>query len=355
MFARAIALCAVLALASPAQAGKPFDIHGLIVGNEGARYVKGVPTLDLQQQRGAIELRSLGFYNNHPMFAIAFYNAGPEPVNIGLEDIHAAANGSALRVFPVEELERQAKHKAWWSQFAIAMLGGVSAGLAASQRNTYPSTITRPYGTYSVHASYPSLAGQLQAENISLNTAWSIAAIQYQLDRTIELINDHVVQRTTIDPGSTYGGLIIMDKLKEGDPPYELHLDVDWNGERYPFAYVMQKPGRPVPDRYTAMLADHSKPRALNALFEKPAPDGAMGPQRNLPSAKKVEGAIFLASGAVKIPAKTKSGYCLKTPDDYVATGAIDTPVITSALPRCLDDSGKVETHKDSAFRTYKE
>jgi hypothetical protein len=335
------------------QAGKPFDIHGLIIGNEGARYVKGVPTLDLQQTRGAIELRSLGFYNNHPMFAIAFYNAGPEPVNIGLEDIHVAANGTVLRVFPVEELERQAKHKAWWSQFAIAMLGGVSAGLAASQRNTYHSTTTGPYGTYSVHASYPSLAGQLQAENISLNTAWSIAAIQYQLDRTIELINDHVVQRTTIDPGSTYGGLIIMDKLKQGNPPFEMHLDVDWNGERYPFAYVMQKPGRVVPERYTAMLAEKSKPRALSAVFAAPAV--ASGPVHALSPPKKIEGAILLSSGAVKIPAKTKSGYCLKTPDGYVATGAIDTPAITTALPRCLDDSGRVEKHKDSAFRKYED
>jgi hypothetical protein len=62
-----------------------------------------------------------------------------------------------------------------------------------------------------------------------------------------------------------------------------------------------------------------------------------------------------LASGAVKIPAKTKSGYCLKAPDGYVATGAVDTPVITAALPRCLDDSGRVEKHKDSAFRKYEE
>lgn len=353
MTVRVVAFCGLLLMATSAQAGKPFDVHGLIVGNEGARYVKGVPTLDLQQQRGAIQLRSLGFYNNHPMFAIAFYNAGAEPVNIGLEDIHATANGEPLRIFPVEELERQAKHKAWWSQFAIAMLGGVSAGLAASQRDHSYGTIRGPYGTYTIHTSYPSLAGQLQAERISLDTAWGIAAIQYQLDRTIELINDHVVQRTTVDPGSTYGGLIIMDKLKKGDPPFELHLDADWNGERYPFAYVMQKPGRPVPERYSAMLAAKAKPKALNAMFATPAPNEAPMPAGRPPARKRIEGAIFLSSGAVKIPAKTKSGYCLKTPDNYVATGAIDTPVITAALPRCLDDSGKVEVHRDSALRRY--
>lgn len=341
-------------LAAPAQAGKPFDIHGLIVGNEGARYVKGVPTLDLQQQRGAIELRSLGFYNNRPVFAIAFYNAGPEPVNIGLEDIHASSNGDLLRVFPVEELERQAKHKAWWSQFGMALLGGVSAGLAASRRDTYHSTITGPYGTYTMRSSYPSLSGQLQADRIQTDTVWGIAAIQYQLDRTIELINDHVVQRTTIDPGSSYAGLLVLDKLKKGDPPFELHVDVDWNGERYPFAYVMQKPGRPVPDRYAAMLAAHAKPKARIAAFGAPASQNGMagyagtGPGRTL-----AKGAISLPSGAVKIPAKTRSGYCLMAPDDYVATGDANYPVITGAMPRCLDATGRVEVRKDSPLKPY--
>src|SRR6185369_15218780 len=177
MTVRVAAYCALLVLASPAWAGKPFDVHGLIVGNEGARYVKGIPTLDLQQHRGAIQLRCLGFYNNRPIFAIGFYNAGLEPVNIGLEDIHSSVSGDPLTVFPVEELERQAKHKAWWTQFGMALLGGVSAGLASSRRDHAYGTITGPYGTYSIHTSYPSLAGQLQADRITTDTAWGIAAI----------------------------------------------------------------------------------------------------------------------------------------------------------------------------------
>jgi len=340
MTARVLIICGLLLSATPVQAGKPFDVHGLIVGNEGARYLKGVPTLDLQQRRGAIQLRSLGFYNNRPMFAIAFYNAGPEPVNIGLEDIHVSVNGGPLRVFPVEELERQAKHKAWWSQFAVAMIGGLAAGAAASQRDYSHGTITGPYGTYTIHTSYPSLAGALQANQISANTGFSIAAIQYQLDRTIELINDHIVQRTTVDSGSSYGGLIILDKLKQGDPPFEMHLDVDWNGERYPFAYVMQKPGRPVPDRYAAMLAANAKPKALNAVFSAPAP-GEPTPTAGhtvRASARRAGDEIYLRSGAIKVPAKTRSGYCLKVPPGYMGTGAVGYPSITSGLPVCEEE-----------------
>jgi hypothetical protein len=234
----------------------------------------------------------------------------------------------------------------------MAMLGGVSAGLAASRRDHSYGRITGPYGTYTIHTSYPSLAGQLEANNISLNTAWGIAAIQYQLDRTIEIIDDHVVQRTTVDPGATYGGLIILDKLKRGNPPFELHLDVDWNGERYPFAYVMQSPGRPVPERYAAMLAEHAKPSARVAVFsESPAQNGVAAARMPASAMKVVKGAILLSSGAVKIPAKTSSGYCLKVPRDYVATGDENYPVITGALPRCLDDSGRVAARNDSPFR----
>lgn len=36
-----------------------------------------------------------------------------------------------------------------------------------------------------------------------------------------------------------------------------------------------------------------------------------------------------------KIPAKTPSGYCLMAPADYRGTGAVNSPAITDALPRC--------------------
>lgn len=340
MSIRAIALLSLIAVGTPALAGGPFEVHGLIVGNEGARYVKGVPTLDLQQQRGAVQLRSLGFHNNRPMYAIAFYNAGPEPVNIGLEDIHVTKDGAALRVFSVQELERQAKQKAWWTQFGMALAGGLSAGLAASQRNYYHSTITGPYGSYSVHGSYPSLAGQLRANAIQADTAYGMAAIQYQLDQTIEIMNNHVIQRTTVDPGSSYAGLIVLDKLKTGNPPFELRIEVDWNGERYPFAYVMQKPGRSVPEHYAAMLAANAKPRARPTYAISPGDLREGGKARlSLASRKSEDGAIYPRSGVVKVPAKTKTGYCLRVPIGYVSTGTKDFPIISRAMPLCESDA----------------
>ena len=354
MAVRTLGFCALLVIATAASAGKPFDIHGLIVGNEGARYVKGVPTLDLQQRHGAVQLRSRGFYNNRPVFAVAFFNAGPEPVNIGIEDIHVSVNGEAHRIFPVEELQRQAKNDAGWKTFLTALGGAMSASAAANQTDSYSGTILSPDGIYSVSMSGPSLAGQLRAERIEAQTAYSIAAIQDQLDRTIEAFDDRVIQRTTVDPGAFYGGLIVLDKLKQGDPPFEMRLDIDWNGERYPFAYVLQRPGRAVPSQYAGMLAANAKPRALTGTFAPPAdPSVATTGDRRPPpkpaiAQKAVEGAIYLRSGVVKIPAKTASGYCLKTPPGYKATGSIDYPAVTGGLPRC-NETGEYE--RQSSFR----
>lgn len=352
-------LCGSLLIASSAAyAGKPFDIHGLIVGNEGARYVKGVPTLDLQQRQGAIQLRSFGFYKNRPMFAIAFYNAGREPVNIGPENIHVTSNGEPLTVFSVEELQRQAKNDAFWKQFSLALAGGIAAGAAASTRDTYSSTLTTPYGMYSVHSSYPSLYGQLQADRITTDTAWGIAAIQYQLDATLDRLDNHVVQRTTIDPGQSYAGRIILDKLKRGDPPFEVRFDIDWNGERYAFAYLMQKPGKQVPQQYAGMLAVNAKPKAFAARFDPRTGDSVMltdappGPaamqMQAVAEREALKGAIYLRSGVVKIPAKTASGYCLRTPERYMGTGSVDYPAVTGSLPRC-NESG--EYPEDAAFK----
>lgn len=222
----------------------------------------------------------------------------------------------------------------------MALIGGIGAGVAASQRDHYRSTITGPYGTYSVHADYPSLAGQLQANSISMNTAYGIAAVQYQLDQTIAIMNNHVVQRTTVDPGSSYAGLIVLDKLKTGKPPFEIRIDVDWYGERYPFGYLMQKPGQPVPERYAAMLAANAKPRALPSYAAAPdVVSNGTKAQVRLASQKNEKGAIFLRSGVVKIPAKTSSGYCLRVPTGYVSTGTKDFPIISRAMPLCESDT----------------
>ncbi|WP_205481568.1 hypothetical protein [Sphingomonas arenae] len=316
-------------VSSPADADPKVDVHGLIVGAEGARYVRGVPTLDLQQQNGVVQVRFLGYDHNKPVFAVGFFNGGAEPVNVGIENIQATMNGSASPIFTVDQLAGQAKNRAMWAKLGIALGAGLGAAAAASQRSTYHRTMVTPRGTYSFSGSYPSLAGQLRANQIQAYGAYNLVLVQQRLDTTLAAIGDHVVQRTTLDPGDTYGGLVVLDKYKYGKPPFELRLSVDWNGERYPFAFLVHRKGEAVPAKYASMLAANAKP-SMKRVF---APVGGSQTAENARAAP--EAAVYLGTGVAKVKAATASGFCLAVGADYVGTGSTNRPVVSAALPRC--------------------
>lgn len=331
----------VLALvAAPSSAEPHIDIHGLVRGAEGARFVKGMPTMELPLQYGAVQVRPLGFDHNDTVFAVAVFNAGSEPANIALEDMHATVDDAPIRIWTGQDLARQAKNRAMWAQIGIAFITAAGSAVAASGRDRYRSTFFTPHGSYTLSSSYPSISGQLLARDIAANGAISMAFVQQKLDMALANIDENVVQRTTVDPGMAYGAIVVVDKLDYGKAPLELDLSVDWNGERYPFAFLMTRQGQTAPAQYTSMLAENRRPMTLDHRWTSPsgtaAPLGSSMPQAET-AEKPPEGAILLPSGVVKIPAKTKSGYCLRAPQDYVATGDAGYPAITGAMPRCED------------------
>jgi len=332
-----VILGASLLVSAPAQAEPKIDIHGLVKGAGGARFVKGVPTLEMPLKFGAVQIRPLGFNHNDTVFAVGVFNAGSEPANIALEDIHATLNDQPIRIWTGRDLARQAKNRAMWAQIGIAFISAAGSALAASRRDTYQSTLMTPHGMYSISGSYPSVYGQLLARDIAANGALSMALVQQRLDLALANIDANVVQRTTVDPGMAYGAIVVVDKVDYGKAPLELHLDIDWNGERYPFAFLLTRQGQSAPTEYASILAENVRPMALNHRWATPAatsPGPASAP-RTIAGEKAPEGAVYLASGVVKVPAKTKSGYCLKAPENYIGTGAKDYPAITSGMPRC--------------------
>jgi hypothetical protein len=333
-------LGSVALVAAQASAAPHIDIHGLVQGAEGARFVKGVPTLELPLKYGAVQVRPLGFDHNDTVFAVAVFNAGAEPANIALEDMHATLNDQPIRIWTGQDLARQAKNRAMWAQLGIAFLTVAGSAAAASQRDYYHSTFSTPHGVYSFSSSYPSVSGQLLANSIAANGALSMAFVQQRLDMALANIDENVVQRTTVDPGMAYGAIVVVDKVDYGKAPLELRLAIDWNGERYPFAFLLTKSGQPAPAEYASMLAENTRPMALDHRWSSPPgpPSAAASFAATSAGAEPPpQGAIYLSSGVIKIPAKTKSGYCLRTPYNYYATGDLNYPVVTGAMPRCED------------------
>ncbi|GEO01854.1 hypothetical protein NSE01_36860 [Novosphingobium sediminis] len=237
---------ALIAASGPANAAPP-EVQAVQVGAETVRYLQGVPTLDLHKARGAVQISPLPLDHGSMAFSVAVWNEGDAAVTIDVTNFAATSAGKDVGVFTVKELIGKAKNRAMWGQIGLAMAGGLAAAAAASQRDTYRGTLHTPYGSYYSSYSAPSAFGQVQAMAITAGTGVGIAAIQSRLDETRAALGNDVVQLSTVDPMQSYGGKIVLHKIKDAKLPQRVDLTVTWNGETYPFAFRLAKEGTPAP------------------------------------------------------------------------------------------------------------
>ncbi|MGZ2412804.1 hypothetical protein ACUXST_002246 [Sphingomonas sp. F9_3S_D5_B_2] len=119
-------------------------IHGIVDGNIGARFVKGIPALNAALQNGAVQVRPLGFDHNDAVFTVLVFNAGSDPANISLEDMHAAVSGAPVRIGTGQDLARQAKNRVTWAQIGIAFSRGSNRPFILCGRPDAQIDRTRP-------------------------------------------------------------------------------------------------------------------------------------------------------------------------------------------------------------------
>ena len=244
----ATAALLVLGSAQPAWAGDVV-LQPVPVGRETMRFDHGIATLDLQGRGAAVQVTPRGQQHGRWVFDVAVLNTGMLPVNFSRDNISVVTGTMPVALLTPQQLVNKAKKRAFWRTMAVAALSGIAAGVAASQDTSYR---TRTYwsaggvrGSSRTVTTGPSLFGQLQAAQISRDSGFAIAAIQLQLDRTRQEIGDRAVELTTIDPGTSYGGQIVLDKLKPGVLPQQVAITVAWNGETFPFAFQLAPAGTP--------------------------------------------------------------------------------------------------------------
>jgi hypothetical protein len=269
-------LVAFATVSAPALADDKWVVQPIQTGTESARFVKGVPTVELEMKDGIARITPLPLDHGMLSFTVAVYNDGERPMNFGIENVAPASGGRPVRVLSKTQLVKKAQNRAFWSQFGLAMLGGVAAGAAASQRDYYTSTFVTPRGTYRSFFSAPSVAGQWQAAGLTAGTVGGIALIQLQLDRTIQALGDEIVQTTTVDPGESYAGRIVLDKFDPGKLPSQVVVQLNWNGEAYPFTFQIAKPGTAAPVFTTLARASNLRDRRPRLAMAQSAP--VMGP-----------------------------------------------------------------------------
>ncbi len=321
------ALCAT----QPLQAKERVEIQAEQIGSETVRFFKGTPTLDLQLPGGAVQVSPHNIKDKRVAFVVAVYNDGTQPINFGIGDVSASINSTSIAVLSKDDLIRKAENKALWSQIGRAVLGGIAAGLAASQTDTYRAQTFTPHGTYSSYYQVPSFVGALQAQAISNSTSYGISAIQYKLDIARETLTNDVLQLTTVDPGREYSGVVVLDKPKKGDLPLTVRLNISFNGQIYPFAFRVVKQGTAMP--VWTQITSQTPPLNQTAaqVSAGVSPDA-------LPAKPSRAIAVFDPTrdrAPRKFPANTESGFCLHVAKNYQGTGSIGRPYLKTFLPAC--------------------
>lgn len=285
---RLVAVLAATSISTAAAASSDLEVQPVQKGAESVRYEKGVPTVDLEMHDGVVQITPLPFDHGSLVFGVAVYNDSRHPANMGIEQVHVAFGGQPVGVFTEKELVKKAKHRAMWSQIGLALLGGLAAGASASQRDYYRGRFVTPRGTYTSRFSAPSVAGQFQAAAITASTGYGIASVQRQLDQTIAALGDQVIQLTTVDPGESYAGEFVIDKVKPRSLPATIDVTISWNGEDYPFEFQLAQSGTPAP-AFTQIamksdLTDFSRPPGA-------APGGAVLQDAAVPSGRPEDAA----------------------------------------------------------------
>lgn len=217
---------------------EPIETEGSTI-----RYTQGVATVDVQRAHGAVQVTPIGLDHGRLTFQVVALNLGDEADNFGVEDVRASIGDQEVATLTRERLDQMARHRAMWSQIAVAAVTGLAAASAASARDHYSATTFTPHGTYRTFISAPSTGGQVAAAGITAGGAYSIAQIQNQLDATREGLAAEILQTTTIDPQDSYGGRIVIEKRRGRNSgwPQDVHLTVHFGGEDYAFAFHVMR------------------------------------------------------------------------------------------------------------------
>lgn len=265
-----LVLCAV----QPAYAAPKVVVQPMQLAEESIRYNHGVATIDQFSDNGSIQIRPAPMDHGSLAFNIAVFNTGKQAANIDVSNFALTADAVTVGALSVEVLEKKAKSRAAWTQVGLAVLGGVTAAAAASQRDTYHSTFVTPRGrTYHSYYSAPSALGQATAVASVAAAGVGIAAVQNRLDQTLEALGSEIVQLTTVDPDDSYGGTIVFEKVKFAKLPMQVTMTVDWNGRKYPFAFQIAKPGTPAPPFKPTQIVE--KAPAAPQVMTVPVPAGS--------------------------------------------------------------------------------
>lgn len=252
MFARTLGgatLAVALALPVPAFAEAAPVLHPERIGAETVRYYAGQPTVRLQTTAGIVEVRPLPVEKGRVAFAVAVVNTGPAPANFGTQNIAARVNGVPVAVPTPEELADAAEQKARGAKIGVGLLAGAVAAIAstASNQGSYYRHVRGPRGGYTRAVHWEdNTPGVVGATVAVAGGAAAIASIDRTLDTTLARMGGEALRTTTVDPGASFGGLVVVP-VDRAAAPAQVRLEVSFGGAVHPFAFRLTPAGMAAP------------------------------------------------------------------------------------------------------------
>ena len=231
------ALCCATALASCATS---YDVKPMTDASETVRYNQGAATTYFDTKDLAVQITPMGFNSQRQItFGVAVVNKTDHTINFGYDNLSmATAAGTPVAIYDRATLERQARNRAMIAASIVAVAGGLSAAAAANDAySTTNATLYTPHGAYAYHATtYDPAAATAGVAAATAVSGASIYAIQNRLNETIASLNGRILATTTVDPGQSYGGVIVGDRLK-GAYPQQVVVKVSEAGVEHGFRF----------------------------------------------------------------------------------------------------------------------
>lgn len=241
-------------------------IDPVVLNNQERIYRDGVPAI-ISSKGLVVMAAPMAVIRNgqdKPKFVVSVANTGQAKFDLDTANFSASVDGKELKVFTHEEVASDIKSKQALAAFAVALGGAMQAASAQSaastsynsgnfnsrtqgnfntygaNSNAYGNINANTTGTYSGWTYNPA-AGQAAANAVNAQTNSNMARVQQQGKASLDEASQTMLKLTTVAPGSSHGGQIVLATFDVPEGGTTLDFKVSVAGEEHLFRFINQR------------------------------------------------------------------------------------------------------------------
>lgn len=240
-------------------------VDPVLLGDQERIYRDGVPAVI--SRKGLIVIAApvkvIRDGEEQPKFIVSVANTSQSRFDVDTSNFAASVDGKPVKIFTHDEIADSIKSKQAWAAFAVALGGAMQAASAHQQASTsynsgsYNSNTNGNFntygssnlsGNYNAYTSgtytgwtYNPAAGQAAANAVNVRTDAQMTSLQQQGQAALDEAQKSILKQTTVSPGSSHGGQIVLATFDVPDGGSTLDLQVSVAGEEHLFRFSNQK------------------------------------------------------------------------------------------------------------------